>query len=81
MMRMIFIFVMTFSSLVFAEWTNKVPQKATVWSFDQNCVELKLEDGSSLRVQKKALKLQKLEPHKTTIEFHLDALEKELCQK
>jgi hypothetical protein len=64
-----------------AEWTAKPPVKATVWSFDKKCVQLKLADGSMRSVERSLLKINKLESRITTVQIHPDSLPADSCSK
>jgi hypothetical protein len=76
-----FFFALLFCAFsVDAKWTAEPIESGTVWNFDRNCVDLKLKDGKILRIQRKLLGSQKLEAHKTVIEFHKGSLDKDLCQ-
>jgi hypothetical protein len=68
------------SQSVFAVWTGEPTLKATVWSYDKNCVKLKMPDGKFLDVKKSLLHLKDLESRKTVIEYHPDNIPQGGCK-
>ncbi len=80
-MKLAVLFFLTFPFPAQAEWTAKPPVKATVWSFDKKCVQLKLADGTMRSVEKSALKLGKLESRITTFDVHPESLAADSCSK
>lgn len=79
-MKFLFLSLLFLTLPSFAKWTTDPLESGTVWNFDRNCVDLKLKDGSILRVQKQVFGSRRLEARKTVVEFHKDALNQDLCK-
>jgi hypothetical protein len=69
------------SQPVFAVWTGEPTLKATVWSYDKNCVKLKLPDGKFQEVKRSLLPLKDLQSRKTIFEYQPDSLPTDGCPK
>lgn len=73
------ILALLMSQPVFAVWTGEPTLKATVWSYDKDCVKLKLPDGKFIDVKKSQLQLPVLESRKTVVEYHPDNIPTSGC--